>query len=164
MIDPSKYSAAGFEVHHPSLDDHGLGFGKGSVMGVYNTYYRKGFLRDQLPETDVGLRNMFNLRGHRGAEQYYQPQNPYQCHYDPKPYFDSEYPPFRYDHSIMSKWLTKPLTNIYDDGDGSAPTLVEKGRLDNVWGWESEEENTINLEKFLIVFILLLLIAYYFSR
>ena len=153
---------SGFEVHHPSLDDHGLGFGKGSVMGVYNSYYRGGFLRPQLPETNVGLRNMFNFRGYRGAENYYKPNNPYQCHYDPKPYFDECLPAFRYNHGIMSKWLTKPLTNIYDGG-GAAPTLVEKGKI-NVDYTTLGGDGDQSVQKFAIFFILLSIIAYYFSR
>ncbi len=71
------------------------------MAGVFNQYYRQSVLRDHLPEVDRGLRNMFNFKGHRGAKQYYSPDYPYKCHYDPDVYYD-EYPSFKYPYNILS--------------------------------------------------------------
>lgn len=80
-----------FPVSIPHNYDNGLGFGQGSVDGVYNQYYRGGFHRPQHPEVDRGIRRRFNLRGFRGSMRYDSKCNPYRCHYDSEPYYDEYY-------------------------------------------------------------------------
>jgi hypothetical protein len=93
ICEPKVFPASTLESR--SMGDSGLGFGQGSVAGVYNQYSYKGFHRPQHPEIDRGLRRRFNLRGFRGSRQYDNingekvcGSNPYRCHYDPEPYFD----------------------------------------------------------------------------
>ena len=66
-----------FPVSVPHNYDNGLGFGQGSVAGVYNQYYRGGFHRDSSPEFDINSRRAFNMR------VYDNQCSPYRCHYDP---------------------------------------------------------------------------------
>lgn len=56
--------------------DNGLGFGQGSVAGVYNQYPKGGFHRPgaPLPEISRLARHQFNLKGCNKS---------YRCHYDP---------------------------------------------------------------------------------
>lgn len=66
-----------FPVSLGSNTDHGLGFGQGSMAGVYNQYHRGGFHRpSQFDELDLDTRHKFNLKG----------CTTYKCHYDPDLY------------------------------------------------------------------------------
>lgn len=90
-------------------DDNGLGFGQGSLDGMFNQYYTSyGFHRPRHPEVDRGLRNRFNLKGFRGSYQYNTCSNPYKCHYDPAPYFDEYKLP---EHSYNFNNVSKPSQN-----------------------------------------------------
>ena len=78
-------------------DDNGLGFTQGSTDGVFNTYYRGGFLRPELPPIDRATRRRFNLRGYRGLLENWSCGWPYACHYDPAPFY-KEQPGFQDDN------------------------------------------------------------------
>jgi len=71
-----------FPVSLPDNYDSGLGFGQGSVDGLYNSYYRGGFHRPQHPhpEFDRDVRNTFNLKNNCYENR---------CRYDPEPHFDN---------------------------------------------------------------------------
>lgn len=86
--------------------DHGLGFGQGSTQGVYNVYSKCGFHRPQHPEFSRSERRRFNKRGYRGSQGYYSCDNPYQCHYDPEPYFDECPPTYLRDGDKCTKFST----------------------------------------------------------
>ena len=90
--------------------EKGLGFGRGSVEGVYNQYYNPtcndcdtwpelkicdgGIARNKINYVSREIRNRFLKKGYCGSEGYYDPDYPYKRHYDPNPYFSETAPTY----------------------------------------------------------------------